>query len=105
MDYRALGKRIRQHRFMAEMTQEDLAEKAGISCSFVGHIERGEKKASLETLIALCNALKVSPALLLQDSLDGEVVKDDDSKLVDNIITVLREHKRWDVEYGQSPNP
>ena len=83
---------------------EDLAEKAGISCSFVGHIERGEKKASLETLIALCNALRVSPALLLQDSLDGEVVKDNDSKLVDNIIDVLREHKRWDVEYGQSQN-
>ena len=51
------------------MTQEQLAEKLQLSTSFLGHIERGTRKASLETLIALCNALDVSPNYLLARSL------------------------------------
>ncbi|MBQ3574274.1 MAG: hypothetical protein IJA26_01265, partial [Clostridia bacterium] len=31
-------------------------------------------KASLETIVAICNALKVSPNLLLQDSLDDDLL-------------------------------
>lgn len=70
MLYQGLGKRIRQQRQLAQMTQEKLAEAAGISLSFLGHIERGTRKASLDTLVKICNVLKVSPQLLLQDSLD-----------------------------------
>jgi len=93
MDYKALGKRVRQQRMMAEITQEELAEKAGVSCSFIGHIERGEKKASIETLISLCNAMKISPTVLLQDSLDEDVVNNETSgKLVQDLIRVMREH-------------
>lgn len=98
MDYQALGKRVRKQRLLSDMTQEDLAEAAGISCSFVGHIERGEKKASLETLIALCNAMQVSPNVLLQDSLDNAFLEEglvmEDGKLVSDIMKVLREHKQ-----------
>lgn len=68
--YEALGKRIRAQRKQLKMTQEELAEKAEISNSFLGHIERGTRKASLDTLVKICNALKASPNLLLQDSLD-----------------------------------
>ena len=68
--YEALGKRIRAQRKQMKMTQEELAEKAEISNSFLGHIERGTRKASLDTLVKICNALKASPNLLLQDSLN-----------------------------------
>lgn len=71
MLYQGLGKRIRQQRILAQMTQEKLAEAAGISLSFLGHIERGTRKASLDTLVKICNVLKVSPQLLLQDSLES----------------------------------
>ena len=74
MRYNKLGERIRQQRTLAKMTQEKLAEKAGISLSFLGHIERGNRKASLETIVNICNALKVSPDLLLQDSLDNDLL-------------------------------
>lgn len=70
MDYLGLGKRIRMHRRSLQMTQEQLAEQCGISVSFLGHIERGTRKASLETLVALSNVLQVSPSMLLQDSLN-----------------------------------
>ncbi|MDD6882372.1 MAG: helix-turn-helix transcriptional regulator [Eubacteriales bacterium] len=61
--------RIRKQRKLMQMTQDQLSEKAGISLSFLGHIERGSRKSSLETLVSLANALEVSADYLLQDSL------------------------------------
>ena len=59
-DYGAMGARIRACRRELKLTQEKLAERVGISNSFVGHIERGEKKASLETISQIGKALDVS---------------------------------------------
>jgi len=73
MNYQDFGARVRAVRRKQSLTQEELAEKVGISASFMGHIERGSRIASLETLVALCNALKVTPQHLLQASLDDEL--------------------------------
>lgn len=69
MDYVDLGKRIRNQRQAMQWTQEDLAERVGVSTSFVGHIERGSRKASIETLVAFANALNVTTDYLLAESL------------------------------------
>ena len=74
MPYKEFGKRVREQRQLAKMTQEKLAEKAGVSFAFVGHIERGTRKASLDTVVKLANALKISPNILLQDSLDEDLL-------------------------------
>ena len=65
MDYVQLGKRVRIRRKVLEMTQEELAEKIGVCTSFVGHIERGTRKLSVETLYDLCKALDVSADFLM----------------------------------------
>jgi DNA-binding XRE family transcriptional regulator len=59
---RALGKRIRQLRQaqVEKLTQEELAERADISVSFLSMIERGERAPHIETLMRLASALKVS---------------------------------------------
>ena len=72
IDYKDLGDRIRQIRRAEHRTQEDLAAKVGISPSFMGHIERGSRIASLETLILICNELNTTPNYLLQSSLNTE---------------------------------
>lgn len=72
MDYQDLGLRVRTLRRKLGMTQEELSEKVGISASFMGHIERGTRAASLETLVALCNTLNVAPEYLLQASLSND---------------------------------
>ena len=69
MDYKDMGSRIRAVRRQQSLTQEHLAEMVGISASFLGHIERGTRVASLETLVALCNELNVAPEYLLRASL------------------------------------
>ncbi len=74
MDYIKLGIRIRNCRKSLNYTQERLSELAGISLSFLGHIERGTRKASVETLVNLCNAMNTSPGSLLQDSLNASIL-------------------------------
>lgn len=65
MDYIAIGQRIRQARKKHKQTQEELAKQVGLSASFLGHIERGTRIMSLETLEALCKALLISADYLL----------------------------------------
>jgi transcriptional regulator with XRE-family HTH domain len=69
VDYKDLGLKVRQARKQMRLTQEQLAEQVGISSSFMGHIERGSRVASLETLVSLCNVLHVTPMYLLSASL------------------------------------
>lgn len=65
MDYVQLGKRVRIRRTVLELTQEGLAEKIGVSTSFVGHIERGTRKVSVDTQYSLCKVLGVSADFLI----------------------------------------
>lgn len=65
MDYMQLGKRVRIRRQVLGLTQEGLAERIGVCTSFIGHIERGTRKLSVETLHDLCRALNVSADFLL----------------------------------------
>jgi len=60
INYKELGKRIRAERRRQDLTQEKLAEIADISDSFMGHIERGGRTLSIETLAKLANALNLS---------------------------------------------
>jgi len=98
MDYEKLGVRVRQERERNNLTQSELARKVGVTGSFIGHIERGEKKASVETLVALCNALEISPSVLLRDSLsDGAIQSQlnfdaENQELMKGILHVVREH-------------
>lgn len=69
MNYKDLGRRIRSLRQKQHLTQEQLAEKIDMSASFLGHIERGSRVASLETLVKLCNVLDTNPGFLLAASL------------------------------------
>ena len=57
MDLKAIGKRVRAARRARDMTQEQLAELANISTSFVGHIERGTRVPSLETMWRICKVM------------------------------------------------
>ncbi len=69
IDYSGLGKRIKKSRKAAGFTQQTLSEKAGISLSFLGHIERGGRKASIETLVHIALALNVSLDALMTDTM------------------------------------
>jgi transcriptional regulator with XRE-family HTH domain len=41
------------------MSQEKLAEKADLHHNYIGEIERGEKAATIDTLLKIAKALKI----------------------------------------------
>lgn len=55
-----LGKRIKQIRKAARLTQERLAEKAGLSVEYISRIERGVGRPSFKTLATLAKVFNVS---------------------------------------------
>ncbi|MBU5626979.1 helix-turn-helix domain-containing protein [Oscillibacter sp. MSJ-2] len=71
MNYVLLGKRIRDERLMQRLTLEKLAERTDKSINFIGQIERGEGKPSLETLVDIANALGVTVDSLLYDNINA----------------------------------
>lgn len=57
---KTICKRIRKFRHEAEMTQEDLAEKVGVSRVYIGYVEQGRNTPSLDILEKIAKSLKVS---------------------------------------------
>ena len=57
--YKLLGKRIKFLRENAYLTQEKLAEKAGISLDYLGKIEVSINKPGIKTILKLANALDI----------------------------------------------
>lgn len=57
--YELLGKRIKLLRENARLTQEKLAEKAGISLDYLGKIEVSINKPGIKTILKLANALEL----------------------------------------------
>jgi transcriptional regulator with XRE-family HTH domain len=57
---RQLGHRIRELRAALSLTQEQLAERAKISVSFLSMMERGERLPHIKTLVVVSDALGIS---------------------------------------------
>lgn len=60
------GKRVKQLRLEKGISQEQLADDAGIERSYMGAIERGERNPSLDKVTSIAFALKVKSADLLR---------------------------------------
>lgn len=58
------GKALRRERDKTELSQEELAAKAGLDRSYVGSVERGERNISLVNIVKLSRALGIPPAKL-----------------------------------------
>ena len=82
MDYIALGRRIKEERLKLNMTQERLAEEVNLSTSYIGQIERGERKLTLDSLINITNCLGVTVDYLLQESIIQDQVSYKDRPFV-----------------------
>ncbi len=67
MNYYEIGQRIRKARKAQDISQEELAERVGISTTHMSHIETGNTKLSLPVLVKLSTALEVSTDNLLFD--------------------------------------
>lgn len=97
INYKALGERIRVARERNNLTQEKLAELCSLSSSHIGHIERGTRIPSLETVFAVSNVLDISFDSLLLDSFNdadyfthlSATLKGKDPKKVNQFVAIV----------------
>lgn len=61
-----MGNAIRGERERLGLSQEDLGFESGLHRTYVGSVERGERNISLENIVRLSKALKLSPSQLFQ---------------------------------------
>jgi len=62
---RIVGLTIRRYRTRAGLSIEKLAERADLHHNYVGEIERGEKAASVDTLVKIAKGLRIRTYRLL----------------------------------------
>ena len=92
MDYKVLGQRIRIERNKLGLTQAELAEKISVTTPFVGQIERGERKFSIETLVAIAHELNISTDFLLRENLGNNL-----NSLFSELITLVENRDPKDI--------
>lgn len=87
MNQEKIGKFIAECRKNKNMTQQDLAEKLGVSDRTIGNWENGRNMPDLSLFKPLCSELDIS----LNDLMSGEVVnnKEYQEKLEENIINTI----------------
>jgi transcriptional regulator with XRE-family HTH domain len=61
------GNLIRRRRLAASLTQEALAERANLHCTYISLLERGKRVASIEVLRKLARGLKTTMASLMAE--------------------------------------
>lgn len=61
-----LGQRMKNRRVELNLSQEKLAEKAGVHPTYIGQLERGEKNVSVENVEKISQALDVSLSTLFE---------------------------------------
>ena len=103
-----LGERIRQLRNQREMSQEELAFKAGISAAHLGQIERALKSPTIETIGKISGALNVPLTMLFSDEYEPLELESitinkinaqlltmsaEDQKDILRIIRIFKKHK------------
>lgn len=53
---------LKKYRKVARLTQQQLADKAGVDATIISRLERGERQtASFETIVLLARALNLEP--------------------------------------------
>ena len=61
------GNRIKELRYQKNLSQEMLAEIAGIDRTYIGGVERGERNPGLLNVKKLSDALSITPKDLFDD--------------------------------------
>ena len=82
--YVKIGERLRKQRRIMGLTQEQAAELLGVSTTYYGEIERGNRKLTILRILTVYEKMNLEPTYLLT----GEILTD---KVYDEILMVVPE--------------
>lgn len=79
-----VGEAVRSYRVHRQLRQSDLAEKSGVSVSFISQFERGLTDTSVNTLTKFCSALGITVGELFAPTSDeSRVLLREDAQQID----------------------
>lgn len=67
-----IGKVFQEYRLKNNMTQNEVSDITGLEPRHISQLERGFTKGSIDTLLKLCDAYKITPDVILYDLLDED---------------------------------
>ena len=103
MDYKEIGKRIRQYRKANNLSQTQLAEQINISVVYMSHIETANTKVSLPIIVRIAEALHVHIDELSSEIFD--ILSDCTPRESALLLEVLRSVKQsFDRYFGYEKN-
>jgi transcriptional regulator with XRE-family HTH domain len=83
IDFKAIGKKIREIRISKGLTQEYIANMVNVNTSHISNIENNRVKISLTILVGICNAIGTTVDYILSNeycssdsSIDNEILKE-----------------------------
>lgn len=104
IDYASIGYKVKQIRIQKGITQEQLAEAAGVGVTHISHLETGAGTVSLKVFLAIVNHLECSADEILckeiktarpiVDNWLAELVADCDRtevKIIADTVTALKQ--------------
>ena len=96
INYEMLGDRIRLVRTSRELSQEQLAEAANLTCESINRIEKGSLKAKLDTITVIANILNVPIDYLIGN--DETLSKDAETEILKLLLDCNRLEKQILIE-------
>ena len=84
---RLVLQRLKEAREKAQLSQLELSYRSGVSQNMITYIETGKRTSTLTTLLKLCNALNITPAVLFADSADD--IKEAKSTVIDLVTRYM----------------
>ena len=90
------GERIRYFRVLKRLSQEELALNAGINPTYIGHIERGLKCPTIDTLSKICIALNITLSQLLDFDSNTPII--DNSEAIEKISFNIKNLPKEDAD-------
>lgn len=91
-DKTIVGERVSKARDMRCLTQKQVAEMIGVNAVHISEIERGATGMSIDTVVALCDALNVTSDYILF----GEVSSKDSN--IDKLLSSLTQKEKLHIE-------
>lgn len=94
-----VGEQIRTIRKSKGLTQEELAEKSGLSLSYISDVERGTRNISLESLEKIINSLEIMPSEIFSFKEIGDSVLSDKRLVIEVIRSLLVDRRIEEVQF------
>ena len=94
MDFSNIGKRLQETRIQNKISQKEMAEKLGISTSYIHQLENGKVNAEFEKFVRVCDFLNVSVYEVLNEK-NENIMRYMDKELYELIIKCSIEKQKF----------